>query len=103
MQDLCTEISEFSGLVEADHFDPPCVRTEIRISRHHAVNISPDFNFVRAQASADDRCGKIRSAPAYGGRDSGTGGSDEAAHHRYAALLDQRLHGLAQLGIRFLE
>src|ERR1035438_71658 len=103
VQDFRAEVGEFGGLVEADDFNPARLGTDSGIGGEDAVDVGPDLDAVGAQASADDRGGKIRTASSDGCRDAGAIGSDEAAHHRHLACLQQRLNFFLQAGIRFLE
>ena len=88
VQDLCAKIRQLGGLIKADYFDPAGVRAKIRVSRHHPVNVGPDFNLVGTKSCTDDSSRKIRAAAANGGRNAGTIRADKAAHHRNASLLN---------------
>src|ERR1017187_3407931 len=76
-QDFRAGVGEFGGLVEADDFNPARRGTDSGIGGEDAVDVGPDLDAVGAQASADDRGGKIRTASSDGCRDAGAIGSDE--------------------------
>ena len=59
MQHFRAEISQFGSFVEADDFDAACVGADSGVGGEDAVNISPDFDTLRAKAGSHDGGRKI--------------------------------------------
>ena len=76
---------------------------EARVGGHHAVDVGPDFDALGVEAGAKDRRGKIRASAADGGGDAGAIRTNEPAHHRNLAGVEQRLDLLAQAFVGFFE
>src|SRR5579884_1539296 len=103
MQHLGAEVGELGSLFEADDLDAARVRAEAWVGGHHAVHVGPDFDALGVQRGAHNGRGKIRSAPAHGGRDAIACRANESAHHGYQIFRQQRFHFCLQARIRDVE
>src|ERR1051326_3282910 len=66
MKDLRAEVGELGGFIKADLLDRASIRTEARISGHHAFDVSPDLDTTRIEGSANNRGRIIRAAASEG-------------------------------------
>ena len=103
MENFCPKVGELGGFIEADDLDAPGVRAQPRISRHHAIDISPDFNALGIKRRSKNRRRKIRAATSDRGRNPGASRSNKSAHHRNFAGVEQRLEFLTQPFVRFVK
>ncbi len=96
MQNLGSKVSQLCRFLEADHLNPASFSNQIRVRRHHAVNVCPNLDSAGGQPGPGDGRGKIAPAAADRGRNPLPSRADEAAHHGHLTLLYQGSHSRAE-------
>jgi len=103
MENLRAEPRQFRGFDVRNPLDHPGAGDEARIARHHAVDVGPDLDLIRADRRADDRGAVIRSATAESRRRSIASASDKSAHDRNEIPFEQRQQDVARRFPRVLH
>src|SRR6185369_2063639 len=84
----CAEEGEFGSFFKADDLDAMRVGADIGIGGLHAIDVGPYLDGFRIERGADEGSGEIRASASDGGLDAGFRCSNEAAHERNFARLD---------------